>query len=88
MVGFGLTDIGERGGATQDGKTLNPKQFESVTYQILIKPKQRWKNKLKKNCSYGKIKEDIIRNGLFNLDDMQHCGSIWNRMGSNKTLRV
>jgi len=45
MVGFGLTDIGERGGATQDGKTLNPKQFESVTYQILIKPKQRWKIK-------------------------------------------
>jgi hypothetical protein len=41
MVGFGLTDIGERGGATQDGRTLNPKQFESVTYQILIKPKQR-----------------------------------------------
>jgi len=48
MVGFDLTDIGERGGAIQGGKTLNPKQFESVTYQILIKPKQRWikKNKL------------------------------------------
>jgi len=41
MVGFDLTDIGKRGGATQGGKSLNPKQFESVTYQILIKLKQR-----------------------------------------------
>ena len=41
MVGFDLTDIGERGGTTQDGKNLNPKQFESVIYQILTKLKQR-----------------------------------------------
>ena len=34
-------DIGERGGAIQDGKNLNPKQFESVIYQIPSKPKQR-----------------------------------------------
>ena len=42
MVEFDLTDIGKRGGATQGGKSLNPKQFESVIYQILMyKPKQR-----------------------------------------------
>jgi len=35
MVEFDLTDIGKRGGSTQGGKSLNPKQFESVIYQIL-----------------------------------------------------
>jgi len=41
MVEFDLTDIGERGGAIQGEKNLNPKQFESVIYQIPSKPKQR-----------------------------------------------
>ena len=42
MVEFDLTDIGERGGPIQGGKNLNPKQFESVIYQIPSKkPKQR-----------------------------------------------
>ena len=42
MVEFDLTDIGERGGATQGEKSLNPKQFKSVIYHILtLKPKQR-----------------------------------------------
>lgn len=41
MVEFDLTDIGKRGGATQGEKSLNPKQFKSVIYQIPSKNQKK-----------------------------------------------